>query len=140
MKRLFVISVLMAWSVVVATAQEWHSIASSFCSQIKANGAKVSQRPFSIFAVTNADSTCCSGLTLKTRGKTEDFGHFRVLGLEPGRYFISFDLKTKQINLPISVEQVVDKKYVGKDCEPDSRITINKTSNQVTWEQWVNVD
>ena len=139
MRRLFVMYVLMAWSV-VATAQAWHSVASSFCSQIKANGAKVSQRPFSILAAPNADSTCCSGLTLTTRGKTEDFGHFRVLGLEPGRYFISYDLKTKQINVPISVERVVDKKYVGKDCEPDSKITINKTSNQVTWEQWVNVD
>jgi hypothetical protein len=137
--RLFVIYVLMAGSMGSA-AQEWHSVGSSFCSQIKAYGAKVSQRPFSIFAVPNADSTCCSGLILKIAGRTEDFGHFRVLGLEPGRYFISFDLKTKTINVPISVEHVVDKKYVGKDCEPDSRITINKTSNQITWEQWVNVD
>ncbi len=139
MRRLFVIGVLMAWSV-VAASQEWHSVASSFCSQIKANGAKVSHRPFSIFAAPNADSTCCTELTLKTKGKTEDYGHFRVLGLESGMYFISFDLETKQINVPISVEHVVDKRYVGKDCEPDSRITINKTSNQVTWEEWVNVD
>ena len=139
MRRLFVIYVLTAWSV-FAAAQGWHSVASSFCSQIKAKGAKVSQRAFSIFAAPNADSTCCSGLTLKTAGKTEDFGHFRVLGLESGKYFISFDLKTKQVNVPISVERVVDKKYVGKDCEPDSRITVNKTSNQVIWEQWVNVD
>ena len=139
MRRLFVLYVLMAWSA-LAAAQEWHSIASSFCSQIKAKGTKVSQRPFSIFAAPNADSTCCRGLTLKTRGKTEDFGHFRILDLESGKYFISFDLKTKRINVPISVERVVDKKYVSKDCESDSRITVNRTSNQVTWEKWVNVD
>ena len=139
MRRLFAIYILMPWSV-FAAAQEWQPVASSFCSQIKAKGAKVSQRAFSIFAAPNADSTCCSGLTLKTTGKTEDFGHFRVLGLESGKYFISFDLKTKQINVPISVERVIDRKYVGKDCEPDSGITVNRTSNQVTWEQWVNVD
>ena len=139
MRRLFVICVLMAWSA-LATAQEWHSIGSSFCSQIKAKGAKVSQRPFSIFEAPNADSTCCRGLSLKTTGKTEDFGHFRILDLEAGKYFISFDLKTKQINVPISVGRVVDKKYVGKNCEPDSRITVGKTTNQVTWEEWVTVD
>jgi len=138
-RRLFGIYVLMIWSV-VAAGQDWHSVASSFCSQIKAHGAKVSRRPFSIFAAPSADSTCCGGLTLKTTGKTEDFGHFRVLGLEPGKYFISFDLKTKQINVPISVEHIVDKKYVGKDCEPDSRITIKKTGSQATWEEWVTVD
>jgi hypothetical protein len=42
--------------------------------------------------------------------------------------------------VPISVEHIVDKKYVGKDCEPDSRITIKKTGSQATWEEWVTVD
>ena len=121
-------------------AQEWHPVASSFCSQIKAKGAKVSGRPLSIFAATDADTKCCEGLNLKAKGKTEDFGHFRVLDLQPGRYFLSFDLKTKDVNVPILVEHIVDKRYVEKDCEPTSKITVDKKTNQLKWDEWITVD
>jgi len=124
----------------VTSGQEWHPIESSFCSQIKAKGAKVSGRPFSIFEAPCADSKCCEGLNLKTKGKTAPFGHFRILGLDRGRYFLSFDLKTKQVNVPISVERIVDKRYVTKDCEPTSKITVDRGTNQVKWEEWVIVD
>ena len=137
--RVLFIAVLLS-SLGVTSVQGWHRVGSSFCSQIKAKGAEVSNRPFLIFAAPDRDSTCCNGLTQKATGRTEDFGHFRILGLERGRYFISFDLKTKQINVPILVERIVDKKYVGKDCQPDSRITVDKTTNQVSWEEWVIVD
>jgi len=122
------------------TAQDWHPIESSFCSQIKAKGAKVSGRPFSIYEAHDADSKCCEGLNLKTRGKTEPFGHFKILGLDRGRYFLSFNLKTKQVNVPISVERLVDKRYITKGCEPTSKITVEKTTNLVKWEEWVIVD
>ena len=121
------------------SAQEWHPVASSFCSEIKAKGAKVSGRPFRILEP-NADAPCCEGLNVKATGKTEDFGHFRVLDLNQGHYYLSFDLKTKQVNVPISVERVVDKRYVGKECEPTSRITVDKKTNRATWEEWVIVD
>lgn len=123
-----------------ASAQEWHRVASTFCSQIKAKGAKVSGRPFSVYRVNEENSKCCEGLNLTVQGKTADFGHFRVLGLDRGRYFLSFDLKTKQINVPILVDWLVDKRYAGKDCEPNSRITVDRKTNQVSWEEWVTVD
>ena len=63
-----------------------------------------------------------------------------MLDLDAGLYFLSFDLKTKHVNVPISVERLVDKRYVSKDCDPNSKITVDKTTNQVKWEQWVNVD
>jgi len=136
---LIIASFLISCSVVMR-AQGWHPVASSFCSEIKANGARVSGRPFSIFAVPDPEARCCEGLNLKAKGKTEDFGHFRVLDLERGRYFLSFDLKTKQVNVPILVERIVDKSYVRRDCEPLSRITIDKNTNEVKWEEWVIVD
>jgi hypothetical protein len=103
-------------------------------------GGKVSGRPFRILEVPDADAACCEGLNVKTRGKTEDFGHFRVLDLHRGHYFLSFDLKTKQVNIPILVERLVDKGYVGRACEPTSRITVDRKTNQATWEEWVIVD
>ncbi len=139
MKGLLITTILLSCCIVVS-AQEWHVIESSFCSQIKAKGAKVSGRPFSIFEAPNTDSKCCEGLTLKAKGKTEPFGHFKILGLERGHYFLSFDLKTKQVNVPISVERLVDKRYIAKDCEPTSKITVDKSTNQVKWEEWVIVD
>jgi hypothetical protein len=122
------------------SAQEWHPVASSFCSEIKAKGAKVSGRTFRILEARSADTACCQGLSVKASAKTQDFGHFRIVDLERGRYFVSFDLKTKQVNVPISVERVVDKRYIGKECEPTSRITVDKKTNLVSWEEWVIVD
>jgi hypothetical protein len=63
-----------------------------------------------------------------------------VLNLDRGRYFLSFDLKTKRVDVPISVDRIVNERYIGKECEPDSRITVDKRTDQVTWEQWVNVE
>ncbi|MGA2003571.1 MAG: hypothetical protein ABSG70_09325 [Terriglobales bacterium] len=139
MKSLLITAILLSFSI-VTSAQEWHSIESSFCSQIKAKGAKVSGRPFSIFEAPDPDSKCCEGLNLKTKGRTEPFGHFKILGLDRGRCFLSFDLKTKQVNVPISIERLVDKRYIAKDCEPTSKITVDKGTNQVKWEEWVIVD
>jgi len=124
MKRLLICAFLMCCS--IASAQEWHRVASSFCSQIKASGSKVGYRPFLIFAAPNAQAKCCEGLNLKGKGKTEDFGHFTVLGLDPGLYFLSFDPKKKHVNVPISVERLVDKRYVSKDCDPNSKITATR--------------
>ncbi|MGA2371031.1 MAG: hypothetical protein ACLPPV_09050 [Candidatus Korobacteraceae bacterium] len=124
----------------IASAQEWHRVPSSFCSEIKASGAKVGYRPFLIFEAPGPETRCCEGLDLNGKGKTEDFGHFRVLGLDPGRYFLSFDLKTKHVNVPISVEWLVEKRYISKDCEPNSKITVDKTTDKVKWEEWVTVD
>ena len=139
MKLLFIASMLIPCSV-LTSAQDWHRVASSFCSQIKAKGAKVSGRPFSIFEAPSADSTCCEGLTLKTKGKTEDFGHFRALDLDRGRYFLSFDLKTKQVNVPISVEWLFDKRYLPRDCDPTYIITVDRSTNKVDWEERILVD
>jgi hypothetical protein len=122
------------------STQEWHPVVSSFCSQIKAKGAKVSGRPFSIFVAPDPETKCCEGLSLKAKGKTEDFGHFRVLDLERGRYFLSFDLKTKQVSVPILVDRIVDKRYVVRNCEPTSKITVDKNTNELKWDEWVIVD
>ena len=35
---------------------------------------------------------------------------------------------------------MVDKRYISKDCEPNSKITVDKTTNELKWEQWVTVD
>jgi hypothetical protein len=133
-------SLFLASCSLLLNAQEWHPMASSFCSEIKAKGAKVSARPFRILEAQSANTACCEGLSVKANAKTEEFGHFRVVDLDRGRYFLSFDLKTKQVNVPISVERLVDKRYVGRECEPTSRITVDRKTNQVTWEEWVIVD
>jgi len=138
--RRLIASLFLVSCSVVLRAQEWHPMASSFCSEIKAKGAKISARPFRILEAPSANTACCEDLSVKAYAKTEDFGHFRVVGLDSGRYFLSFDLKTKQVNVPISVERHVDKRYVGKECEPTRRITVDKKTNQVTWEEWVIVD
>jgi hypothetical protein len=138
-KCLLVTTILVSCSM-VTNAQEWHSIESSFCSQIKAKGAKISGRPFSVFNAPDEESKCCEGLILKTTGKTEPFGYFKILGLDRGRYFLFFDLKTKQVNVPISVERLVDKRNIAKDCEATSKITVDKGTNRVKWEEWVIVD
>jgi hypothetical protein len=105
--RLFM-ALLMCCS--IASAQEWHRVPSSFCSQIKASAAKVGYRPFLIFKAPTAETKCCEGLSSMGKGKTERFGNFRVVGLDPGLHFLSFDLKTKQVNVPIAVERLVDKR------------------------------
>ncbi len=138
--RLELIASFLVFCSVVMRAQEWHPVPSSFCSEIKAKGAKVGWRPFSIFVVPDPAARCCQGLSLKAQGKTEAFGHFRVLDLERGRYFLSFDLKTKHVNVPILVDRIVDKGFVGRDCEPLSRITVDKNTSEVSWEQWIIVD
>ena len=140
MKRSLIIGFLISCCSIATRAQEWHPVASSFCSEIKAKGAKVSNRPFSVFAAPDPDTRCCEGLNLKATGKTEDFGHFRVVDLESGRYFLSFDLKTKQVNVPILVDRMVDKRYVTGDCEPLSKITVDKSTNVLKWDEWVIVD
>jgi len=83
---------------------------------------------------------CCEGLALKATGKTEQFGHFRILGLDRGRYFLNFDLKTKHISVPISVEYLVDKRNVPIDCEPNYKITVDERTNEVKWEESILVD
>jgi hypothetical protein len=137
-RRSAVFAILMCCS--IASAQEWHKVPSSFCSEIKARRANVGYRPFAIFAAPTAETECCEGLKLKGEGKTEAFGHFRVLGLDPGLYFLSFDLKTKHVNVPISVEWLVDKRYVSVGCDPDSKITVDTATNELKWEQWITVD
>src|SRR5271165_4727 len=54
MKQLLIPSFLLCCSVLMG-AQEWHPMASSFCSEIKAKGAKVSKRPFLIFEASGPD-------------------------------------------------------------------------------------
>jgi hypothetical protein len=138
-KQLLIPSFWLCCSVLMG-AQQWHPMASSFCSEIKAKGAKVSNRPFLIFKASDPGMRCSEGLDPKAKGKTEDYGHFRVLDLERGRYFLSFDLKTKQVNVPILVDHIVDKRYYTRDCKPDSRITVEKNTNELKWEDWVIVD
>ena len=120
----------------IVSAQEWHPVASPFCSQIKAKGAKVSGRPFSVFAAPSDDSRCCKDLSLKLKAKTERFGYFKLTGLDRGRYFVLFDLKTKQVIVPLSVDRLLN----FKDCEPQSRITVEKGTDRLKWEEWVTVD
>jgi hypothetical protein len=119
----------------LASAQEWHPIASPFCSQIRAKGAKVSGRAFSVFVATE-DSKCCEGLILKTKGKTERFGYFKLTDLDRGHYFLLFDLKTKQVVVPLSVDRVLNL----KDCEPMSRVAVEKGTDHVKWDEWITVD
>jgi hypothetical protein len=138
--RCLSISLLLVSCSIVTSAQEWHSIESSFCSQIKAKGSKVSGRPFSTFEAPDKDSKCCEGLNLRSKWKTEPYGYFKILGLDRGYYFLSFDLKTKQVNVPISVKRLVDKHSIPKDCEATSKITVDKRTNQVKWVEWVIVD
>jgi hypothetical protein len=119
-----------------ASAQEWHKEALPFCSQIKAKGAKVSYRPLSVFEAPTPDNKCCEALNLMVKGTTERFGYFKLSGLAKGRYFISLDLKTKRVVVPILFDRALN----IKDCEPTSRITVDKATDQVSWEDWVVVD
>lgn len=139
MKGLLITTTLLSCSMATG-APEWHSVDSSFCSQIKAKGAKVSRRPFSIFEAPSMESKCCEGLKLRAKGKTEPFGYFKILGLDRGRFFLSFDLRTKRVNVPIAVERLVDQGSIAKECEPWSRITVDRGTNEVKWEEWVVVD
>jgi len=120
----------------IAAAQEWHKEELPFCSQIKAKGAKVSYRPFMVFEASTSDAKCCAELTLKLKGKTEQFGYFKFSGIPEGRYFVSFDLKTKKIAVPILFDRTLNL----KDCEPTSRVTVDKTTDRLSWEDWVVVD
>ncbi len=72
---------------------------------------------------------------LKARGKTEAFGHFRILRLDHGHYFLNLDRKTKQVSVPISVEYTLDKKDIPIDCEPNYKITVDEGTSQVKWEE-----
>jgi len=120
----------------IAVAQEWHKEALPFCSQMKAKGAKVSYRPFSVFEAPTTDTKCCKGLNLKLKGKTEQFGYFKLSGIPEGRYFVSFDLKTKNVAVPILFYRTVN----VKGCEPTSRIIVDKATDRLSWEDWVIVD
>jgi hypothetical protein len=120
-----------------ALAQDWHRVASPFCSQIKAKGAKVSSRPFSVFEAASADSKCCADLDVTLTGRTEQYGYFNVAPLSKGhRYFLVFDLKTKQVIVPVEVDRLLG----TKNCEPWSRVTVDKASDRITWEEWIVVD
>jgi hypothetical protein len=134
MTRALILAFLMSCST-LAVAQEWHRVGSSSCLQIRAKGAKVSGRPFAIYEAQNSEPLCCEGLALKASGKTEQFGKFRILGLDHGRYYLNLDLKTKHLSLPISVEYLVDKKETPLDCYPNYRITVDKKTSQVKWEE-----
>jgi hypothetical protein len=134
-KTAVIVVVLCACSTIVS-AQEWHPVASPFCSQIKAKGAKVSGRPFSVFVAPTEDSNCCEHLSLKMKGKTERFGYFKLASLDRGRYFVLFDLKTKQVVVPLTVDRVLN----FKDCEPMSRITVEKGTDHLKWDEWITVD
>ena len=117
-------------------AQDWHPVTLPFCSQIKAKGAMVSNRPFWVFEAPAPNSRCCADLDLKFKGKTEQFGYFKLSGLPKGRYFVSFDLKAKHVTVPLSVERIID----YEDCLASSRITLDKVTGQMHWEEWINVD
>ncbi len=136
MRMRTVLPVLLFVLPTAAAAQEWHPVSSPFCSQIRAKGAKVSGRPFSVFAAPTADSKCCEGLSLKLKGQTERFGYFKLTGLERGRYFVLFDLKTKQVAIPLTVDRLLN----FKDCEPMSRITVEKGTDRPKWDGWITVD
>ena len=119
-----------------AIGEDWHAVSSPFCSQIKAKGAKVWGREFAVYEATKDDASCCTDLPLKLKGKTERFGYFEISGLSKGRYFLVFDLKTKQITVPISVDRQLGHKW----CEPSSRINVDKVTGKLSWEEWVTVD
>jgi hypothetical protein len=119
---------------------EWHSVSSSFCSEIKAKGARISWRPFIIYAAPDKDTRCCEGLTVRGRGETADFGHFRVFDLDRGLYFLSFDLKTKKVNVPVLVDRIIEKRDLLKGCETMSKITVDKNTNELKWDEWVVLD
>jgi hypothetical protein len=116
--------------------QNWHSVASPLCSQIKAKGAKVSGRPYTVLVAPTIDTKCCEGLAVKLNGKTERSGYFKILGLDRGHYFVRFDLEAKQVVVPISVDRVLNLKR----CEPWSRITVERETDRITWDEWVVVD
>lgn len=97
-------------------AQDWHSVDSPFCSEIKAKGAKIADRPFAVYAAPAADSRCCELLPRVATGKTERFGVFEISGLAPGRYFVRFDLKMKQVIVPVFAGRVLNSKECFEKC------------------------
>jgi hypothetical protein len=100
----------------------------------------VPHQPFSVFEAPDSNSRCCEGLALKAKARTEDFGHFRLLNLDRGLYFLSFDLRTKQVNVPISVEFIFDKRYISGDCTPEYIITVDKNTGQFRREEHILLD
>jgi hypothetical protein len=42
--------------------------------------------------------------------------------------------------VPILVDRIVDKRYVVRNCEPTSKITVDKNTNELKWDEWVIVD
>ena len=109
--------------------QGWHSVQSPFCSEIKAKDAKIAGRPFAVYAAPAADSRCCEGLPRVAKGKTERFGVFKISGLVPGRYFVLFDLKMKQVIVPVLVDRALN----SKECFERSRITVERQMDRLKW-------
>jgi hypothetical protein len=61
-----------------------------FAGQVRIQGKKVKEQPFSVF-VPNAEMKCCGRLV--KRGQTDDHGHFLVEPMDDGEYFAQFELK-----------------------------------------------
>ncbi len=119
----------------IASAQQWHAVSSPFCSQIKAKGARVSYRPFQVFAVPSG----CKVLRRLISEIQEQNGaicYSRALEVNSGRYFVIFDLKTSKSSFQ-SILRVLNL----KDCERAmSKVTVDKRTNHLDWDEWVVVD
>jgi hypothetical protein len=78
------------WKKAQAYATEGFEPISCFAGQVKVEGKRLTQQPFSLFAP-DQDRKCCG--TLVKSARTDQHGHFLVEPLPEGRYFGKFKSK-----------------------------------------------
>jgi hypothetical protein len=76
------------WKKSQTYASEGFQPFSCFAGQVKVEGKRLRQQPFSLFAPDQ--NTKCCGALLKS-GRTDQHGHFLVEPLHEGRYFVRFE-------------------------------------------------
>lgn len=90
--------------VMSAEDQEWYWVHAPLCAQLQVKGAKVADRPFTIYQASE-ERKCCTGLAVRSQGRTNRSGHFEAKDLETGHYFAVFDLKNEELIVPLDVHR-----------------------------------
>lgn len=129
---------LLASSLVAEEGQEWYWVHSPLCAQLQVKGASVGDRPFTIYQASEETSKCCTGLPVRSQGRTDRLGHFEATDLETGRYFAVFDLKREQLVIPLDVQRWAGSR---NDCGSESvLIKRGKKTGKVSVQSFITVD
>ena len=117
-------------------AKPWEWAHSPVCAQLKVKGS--SKRPFTVYEAPSVDSQCCAELKVRTQGVTEQFGYFRLMDLETGRYFVVFDLKKERLVVPLYLER---RKFNNDTCGSESVVIArDKKTHEISVQSFITVD